>query len=77
MGNFSYRIRELWTLHNREIKRYGVCALLVYAGIWHSSLLAGGIGVGAALVMWCFDRWGRPWAERGKAFLKGDQPPEE
>jgi hypothetical protein len=77
MESFLYKIKELWILHNREIKRYGVCALLVYASIWHRSLLAGLIGVGAALVMWCYDRWGRPWAERGKEFLKGNQPPKK
>jgi len=77
MESFIYRIKELWILHKREIKRYGVCVLLVYAGIWHHTLLPGLIGVGAAAVMWCYDRWGRPWAERGKQVLNGNKSPKE
>ena len=27
-------------------------------------------GLGAAFVMWAFDRWGRPYAELGKQMMK-------
>jgi hypothetical protein len=73
MENWSYKIRELWTLHKREIKRYGFCALLVFAGFTRASYRVAWIGVIIAAVMFCFDRWGRPWAERGKQVLGGNR----
>ena len=77
MENWSYRIRELWTLHKREIKRYGFCALLVWVGLMQAKYLAAWIGLGAALAMFAFDRWGRPWAERGKKVISGNRTPKE
>jgi hypothetical protein len=73
MENWSYRIRELWILHQREIKRYSLCAVAFISGVtypwWPSAVL----GVLAAAAMYSHDRWGRPWAERGRQVLKGTQ----
>ena len=77
MENWSYRIRELWILHKREIKCYGVCAWFVIIGVgtgWWPGAWAGLI---AATVIYAFDRWGRPWAERGKQVLNQTQPPKD
>lgn len=71
MENWSYRIREIWSLHKREIKRYGLCAWLVIVGVLHPYYVLAWTGVIAAAVMWAFDRWGRPWAERGKQIMNG------
>jgi hypothetical protein len=77
MEDWSYRTKELWQLHKREIKRYGCCVALVFAGVSQGCYAAAWIGLGAALVMWAFDRWGRPWAERGRMIMnrkKSDSP---
>ena len=70
MENWSYRAREIWLLHNREIKRYGCCAALVISGLYLGRYAGAWIGLGAALVMWSFDRWGQPWAERGRIAME-------
>lgn len=77
MENWSYRIREFWLLNKREIKRYGVCAWFVLVGMVHPIYPAAWLGLGAALAIYLFDRWGRRWAERGRMVMKGTGPGKE
>jgi len=69
MENWLYKAKECWQLHQREIKRYGLCSLLVVAGLKQSAPFAVIIAVVIALVMWSYDRWGQPWAERGRIWM--------
>jgi hypothetical protein len=71
MGNWSYRIREIWQLHKREIKKYGLCAWALIIGIWTRTYALAWVGLGAAIIMYAYDRWGRPWAERGRIIMGG------
>jgi hypothetical protein len=73
MENWLYRTKELWLLNKREIKRYGLCGLVVIAGFKESTPAAVLIGLGIALVMWAYDHWGRPWAERGRLAIQAKE----
>jgi hypothetical protein len=74
MENWSYRIRELWTLHQREIKRYGLCAIGFVSSVTHPWWPGAAFCVLAAGAMYAYDRWGEPWAERGRKAIKGSGP---
>jgi hypothetical protein len=76
MENWSYRIREFWLLNHREIKRYGLCVWMVFVGLLQSVHPLAWFGLGAGIVMWAFDRWGRPYAELGKQKLS-ERPPKK
>jgi hypothetical protein len=69
MENWSYRAREFWLRHSREIKRYGFCLALVLSGVIQRSFAPAWLGLGGAAVMWAYDNWGRPWAERGRLVM--------
>jgi hypothetical protein len=71
MGSWSYRARELWQLHKREIKRYGICAWIVIIGVVREKYFLAWLGLGAAVAMYCYDRWGKPWEERGRILMGG------
>jgi hypothetical protein len=71
MENWSYRIREIWLLHKREIKRYGLCAIGFITAVTHSWWPGAAFCVLAAAAMYAYDRWGGPWAERGRTAIKG------
>lgn len=64
MGSWSYRARELWQLHKREIKRYGICAWILIIGVIREKWFLAWGALGAAAVMYCYDRWWKPWADR-------------
>ena len=70
MENWSYRLREFWSQNKREIVRYGICGWMILLGLLQSLPGISLAGLGAALVMLAYDRWGRPWAERGKAVIE-------
>lgn len=77
MGSWSYRTRELWQLHKREIKKYGVCAWFLIAGLSSGTYILAWAGLIGAVVMYCFDRWGKPWAERGRVLMEGNKTDKE
>lgn len=74
MGSFIYRLKEIWAQHKREITRYAICAWFIFIGLVQSQYTLVWAGFGAAVLMYAFDRWGRPWAERGKMLIKGNKP---
>jgi len=77
MESWLYRIREIWTLHKKEIKRYGACAWFVIIGVATGWWAGAWAGLFAATLIYAFDRWGRPWAERGREVLGQKQPSKE
>ena len=74
MENWSSSLKEFYLLNKREIKRYGICALLVAAGLNSRDYVIAWLGLGAAIIMFAFDRWGRPYAERGKEIMNRNKP---
>jgi len=74
MENWSSTLRELWLLHKREIKRYGLCALVLIAGLNSHDYAVAWMGLIIAVVLYAYDRWGQPYAERGKEIMKRNKP---
>lgn len=74
MDDLLYRIKEWWTLHQRNAKRYGVCALLIVLGLRNGAWAPAWIGLGAAFCMFCYDRFnGEYWRQRGAQVLGQDK----
>lgn len=74
MESWLYRIKELWILHKREIIRYSVCAWFVIIGVATAWWPGAWGGLVAAALIYAFDRWGRPFAERGRTILGQNAP---
>ena len=70
MENWSYRLREFLSQNKRELIRYGICVWMIFLGLVQSLPGIAVAGLIGALVMYVHDRWGRPWAERGRAYLE-------
>lgn len=70
MENWSYRLREFLSRNKRDLIRYGICVWMIFVGLAQSLPGIAVAGLVAALVMHAHDRWGRPWAERGRAYLQ-------
>jgi hypothetical protein len=66
MELWLYKIKEFWLLNKRELKRYGLCALVIWTGFRQSVPVVVILGFIMALIMWAYDTWGRTWAERGR-----------
>ncbi len=76
MENWSYILREWWARHGRDVKRYGICALLVIMGMHRGPLLAAWVGLFAAFCMFAYDRYdGEGWRQRGARVLGQDKNP--
>ena len=74
MENWLSTIREIWLLHGRDIKRYGLCLWCLIVGLARDRIYLAWLGLAAALCMFAYDRWGQPWAERGRLLLKSSNP---
>jgi hypothetical protein len=70
MESWSYRVRAFWEQHGRECKRYGLCALVVLAGLRREVPAAILLGLSLALLLWAYDQWGIKWAERGRRVME-------
>jgi hypothetical protein len=79
MENWSSNLREWWSLHGHNVKRYGLCLLLILAGIRSGMWLMAWIGLAAAFSMVAYDRYdGEGWRQRGASVLgqnKSGKPP--
>lgn len=79
MENWSSNIREWWLLHGRNVKRYGLCLLIILAGMREGNWLMAWIGFVAAVCMAAYDRFdGEGWRQRGARVLgqdKSTKPP--
>jgi hypothetical protein len=42
-------------------------------GVGTKTYVLAWVGLGAAIVMYVYDRWGRPWAERGRIIMGGNK----
>lgn len=71
MENWSYRLREFCGSHRRDIKRYGLCALLFIVALLQRVWVVAWGSLLAAAVIHAYDRWGAPYAERGRLVIKG------
>lgn len=67
-------IKELWLLHHREIKRYAIGVAILIAGMQDRRWLLAWFGLGWLVAIFCYDRWGMYWAERGREYLRGNPP---
>jgi hypothetical protein len=43
----------------------------VIAGLTSGRYVLAWVGLGAAVAMYCFERWLKPWAERGRIIMGG------
>lgn len=70
MEDWSYKIREWWAAHRRNILRYGFCGLGCIAGLKRGAWLLVWLSLGAAAIMHCYDRFnGEYWRQRGAGVL--------
>lgn len=63
--------KEFCLLHKREIKLYAIGVGILICGVKDRQWLLAWIGLGWLLVLFCYDRWGGYWADRGKDYLRG------
>lgn len=74
MENWLFNLREWWSLHRRDVKRYGVCLLLILAGAHDGSWSVSWMGLAAAFCMAAYDRYdGEGWRQRGAKVLGQDK----
>ena len=65
----SSKLKELWSDHHRNIKRYGLFALMLLAGLKSADYVSTWIGLAGMLCIYAYDHWGVYWEEAGKQIL--------
>jgi hypothetical protein len=74
MENWRSILENFWLQHRRSIKRYGVCLWAIIAGTCTGRYFLAYIALGAAALMFCYDRWLHVWAARGRKILNHPEP---
>ena len=78
MENWSYNIKTWWILHGTNVKRYGLCALIIAAGVHGSSYFIAWIGLFIAACMAAYDRFnGAYWQALGATALSRKKNPQD
>lgn len=81
MDNWLYSIKDWWARHGRNIKRYGLCVMIVIAGLRKDNYVIAWTGLFLAACFAFYDFYDGPyWQQRGQQVLfpskfKKDAPP--